>query len=411
MKASGNIGGEGPRAGGCQRAAALIAACALLWPFLPARAQEEENEELEEEFELIEQQADIVTSAAKHEQKIGQSPSAVVVITRKEIEASGAVTLADLLRRWPVTHIYESDPIYPSMDVRTNYRVLLLIDGREANHEFFVSAFYAMLPLGLQEVERIEIVLGPSSAMYGANAVSAVVNIITRKPKAEPGAVATLAAGEHGRMELDLRVSGGAGPVTASLSGGTSRSNAWMESGRAAEEVWRADATSLIDLGEAQFRLDSGFSLATGNFFGIVSDIFIDDVWATHADVSFKYKDFQLRSYWYGMRGHVTLDMDMYYPQLDAVLGRIPAIDITGDTVHNEAQLNLDLLAGNLLILGADVRYTRYHSPQLVKDTVSEMRAGAYFHDEQHLGEKWQVQAGLRFDWNSRTDFALSPRG
>jgi len=238
--------------------------------------EEEQDVEFEEEFELL-QDSDVVFSASKYEQKVGFSPSAVVVITRKDIEESGATTLMDLLRHYPATHVYESDPIFPSLDVRNNYRVVLMIDGREVNHEFFVSPFFAILPVEIQQIERIEIVIGPNSAIYGANAVAAVINIFTRQPEDKPLLEAAIQGGETGWSELDLMVMVGAGPLAARISAGSGRSNAWMERQKPAKEVWRFDAYGQLELGRAVISMDSGFSLASGKFWGMISNIAIDD--------------------------------------------------------------------------------------------------------------------------------------
>jgi len=126
-----------------------LAVC-LLWPLVfhgPAHAQEDEDSAFEDEFALLEDQ-DIVLSAAKHKQKTGFSPAAVIVITRREIEASGAVDLMDLLRRYPAVFVYEFDPMYPTAAIRGTYRVMMMLDGREVNLELFVAPFYAMLPVG-----------------------------------------------------------------------------------------------------------------------------------------------------------------------------------------------------------------------------------------------------------------------
>jgi iron complex outermembrane receptor protein len=125
---------------------------------------------------------DRVTVAARHPQPITESPSTVIVITREDIEDSGATSLPDLLRRYPAVHVYVTDPLYPAMMIRGTIRVLVLVDGREVNLELVVAPIYELIPVGLEDIERIEIVLGPNSALYGANAVSAVFNIQTRKP-------------------------------------------------------------------------------------------------------------------------------------------------------------------------------------------------------------------------------------
>ena len=386
-----------------------LALVVLLLSLSTAAQEDEQDIEFEEEFELI-QDADVVFSASKHEQKVGFSPSAVVVITRKDIEESGATTLAELLRRWPVTHVYEFDPLYPAVEVRASYRTLLLVDGREVNQDLFVSPFYAALPIGLTEIERIEIVLGPSSAIYGANAVSAVINVITRQLPENVQAEAKLAAGEHGGLELDMSAGGKVGPARFRLSAGHSRSSSWMQQDATVKDVWRSRAQADFEIGPVELQFDGGFSFTNGKIFSIMGYLQGDDVWMPHAEIRFKYRDFKFRSYWYSFRGDLNLDAGLYYPPFQVTLGRIPPVSMQGDTAQTDVQFDLQPFSGNYLVVGADGRYIRYQSEQFVQDTIEEFRAGVFFHDEQKLVERWRLQAGLRFDWNSRTDWALSPR-
>jgi outer membrane cobalamin receptor len=141
----------------------------------------DDQSEVMDEFALLQEQ-DVVFSAARHRQKTGFSPSAVVVITRKEIDESGAFTLLELLRRYPEVNVFQHDPMYPLADIRGTSRVILLVDGRGVNLEFFSSPFYTAMPAGMNSIERIEIVLGPNSALYGADAVAAVINVVTPSP-------------------------------------------------------------------------------------------------------------------------------------------------------------------------------------------------------------------------------------
>ena len=105
----------------------------FLFPGGIALAQEELPEEeidlFEAELELLAEE-DVVIAAAKHKQKIGFSPSAVIVITRKDIDESGAVSLVDLLRRYPALYTIMINPSHHMVFARGSYRVLLLLDGR-----------------------------------------------------------------------------------------------------------------------------------------------------------------------------------------------------------------------------------------------------------------------------------------
>lgn len=146
-----------------------------------------------------------VYSASKFEQKPSDAPSSVTVIGAEEIAQFGWRTLAEVLRsvRGFYTH---SDRVLDYAGVRGfagagdyDTRLLVLLDGHRLNDGLYdTGAIGSELPIDLDLVERIEVVRGPGSALYGGNALFGVVNIVTRTAAASaPGSVA-LRAGSHG---------------------------------------------------------------------------------------------------------------------------------------------------------------------------------------------------------------------
>ncbi|MDB6139587.1 MAG: TonB-dependent receptor [Verrucomicrobiaceae bacterium] len=128
-----------------------------------------------------------VYGAAKHEQKTTEAPSAVSVITREEIQAYGHRTLAEVLRS--VRDLYVGyDRNYGYVGVRGfnrpgdfGGRVLILIDGHRLNEPVFDSAGVVTdFPVDVDMIERVEVIRGPGSALYGNNAFFAVINVVTR---------------------------------------------------------------------------------------------------------------------------------------------------------------------------------------------------------------------------------------
>jgi outer membrane receptor protein involved in Fe transport len=180
------------RRAGVQRA--LLTALVLLAG--PARAQDDP-------FSLVREEQ-TVTGAAKRPQPFSEAPSAVTVITAEEIRAHGYHTLADVLR-W-VRGVYISyDRNYSYVGVRGlqrpgdyNNKVLLTLDGHSMNGNVFADGLFGSeLGLDMETVERIELVRGPGSALYGSNAVLAVVNVVTRRPSRESGVTVSGRVGGH----------------------------------------------------------------------------------------------------------------------------------------------------------------------------------------------------------------------
>ena len=140
--------------------------------------------------ELLQVEVPVVYAASKHLQKATDAPSSVTVITRDEIQKFGYRTLAETLRA--VRSFYITfDRNYWYLGARGflrpgdyNSRILVLIDGHRQNENIFDSGFVGTeMALDMDLVERIEVVRGPGSSLYGSNAFFAVVNVVTRRPK------------------------------------------------------------------------------------------------------------------------------------------------------------------------------------------------------------------------------------
>jgi outer membrane receptor for ferrienterochelin and colicins len=143
----------------------------FLLVFLPLWAQEEDS--------ALELEAVTVTGT-RTEKRLADSPVVTEVITAEEIENSNADTLMDILDDYGL--MYTSGPMgdYIRLQGMGEGRVLYLIDGRRVTGRVAQRLNGETLPLG--NVERIEIVRGPQSALYGSDGIGGVINIITKKP-------------------------------------------------------------------------------------------------------------------------------------------------------------------------------------------------------------------------------------
>ncbi len=129
-----------------------------------------------------------VYSASKHMQSASDAPSSVSVVTADEIQKYGYRTLADILqsvRGFDIT--YDRNYTYAGVSgvnrpESYNSRILLLINGLRTNNNIYEQAMLGTeFPLDIDLIERVEIVRGPSSSLYGTSAFFAVINVITRK--------------------------------------------------------------------------------------------------------------------------------------------------------------------------------------------------------------------------------------
>lgn len=153
--------------------------------------------------ELLNINVDKVYGASKFEQKITRAPSSVNIITRDEIQKQGYRTLADALRS--VNGVFVSDDRnYSFIGMRGfnrpgdyNSRVLLLVDGHRLNDNVFDQGLYGTEGfLDVDTVERVEVIRGPGSSIYGNDAFFGVINVITRRGRNVNGWEATAEAGD-----------------------------------------------------------------------------------------------------------------------------------------------------------------------------------------------------------------------
>jgi iron complex outermembrane receptor protein len=133
----------------------------------------------------------VIVSASRVEQSLLDVAKAVTVITAEEIEASGATSIPELLEVVPGLEVMRLSRTDVNMSARgfnaeSSSRMLVMVDGRSVYLDFFGTVLWERLNVTLTEVERIEVVLGPSSAAYGANAFLGTINIVTRRARDLP---------------------------------------------------------------------------------------------------------------------------------------------------------------------------------------------------------------------------------
>ena len=161
-----------------------------------------------------------VTSASKKEQKLSQVAAAIFVITPEDIRQSGATNIPDLLRMVPGLDIAQINSNTWAISARGfNFqfasKLLVLIDGRAVYSPLFGGVNWDTQDVPLEDIERIEVIRGPGGAVWGANAVNGVINIITKKAEETPGVLVT---GGGGTQAEDFGTVQYGGKITASTS-------------------------------------------------------------------------------------------------------------------------------------------------------------------------------------------------
>ncbi len=164
-----------------------------------------------------------VSTPARSYQNVQQAPSSIIILTQKEIFENNYSCLRDLLKDIPQIIIQrrasaEDEDIYSVNGIPGIEKMLILMDGVRIN-----SASGTDYPIGdaysLENVKQVEIILNPSSTLYGADAYTAIINIITFTPKEHPGVYLKAARGNFNTKTLNFLINKQINKIGVSISG------------------------------------------------------------------------------------------------------------------------------------------------------------------------------------------------
>lgn len=178
----------------------------------------------EQELALSYGDKSIVTIATGTRQPLSRAPAVATVITAEDIRAIGATDLDQVLETVPGVHVAVSsigyNPIYVIRGIYTNVnaQVLLLINGIPINNVFAGDRSQVWGGMPVQDISRIEVIRGPGSALYGADAFAGVINIITKTASDINGTEFGLRGGSFDTQQGWILHGGHLGPFDAAFS-------------------------------------------------------------------------------------------------------------------------------------------------------------------------------------------------
>lgn len=391
--------------------------------------------ELEKEFALFAAE-DIVVAAAKREQKISEAPAAVTVLTEDDIRAAGVISLVDVFRLVPGMEVYyinPSDPVFNARGFGTekNNRMLVLLDGRVVANEFFGKNFIETIPVPVEDIKRIEVIRGPGSSLYGANAYSGIISIITKKPEESPNIYdATITSGT---TTVDI-AKYPFGTSIYTIRGGSVSDKSGF--------VYSAGYKQLNDLLHPDFKIHSiergrfratykpfensegsievGMSKSEGNTFATLGTFHykFDD---TYAHARYDWKELKTGFYWKRSYTEIPLIINLFGLRGLNLLGE----NFTGLSNSYDFEVQHSAKTGeiNRVTYGGNFRYNTYSSPIILKEVDvpvengtkhfrldREILGGIFVQDEFRPVEEVILTADVRFDRFSITPYAISPR-
>ena len=174
--------------------------------------------------------AETVTVASKIEQAVIEAPLAIGVITAETIMIAPSRNLGDLVRSEPGINVIQTGPRDFNITARQGTSTLsnsqlALVDGRSIYLDFFGLILWDFVPSNPDDIKQIEVVRGPASAVWGANALTGVINIVTKIAARDAGRVLTLTGGLFSR-DAGSRVGDDAGKTFGASAGWAAAPNA-----------------------------------------------------------------------------------------------------------------------------------------------------------------------------------------
>jgi outer membrane receptor for ferrienterochelin and colicin len=384
--------------GGAGLAIALVAGASPLTAQEPAPPREL----------LLFRELPIVITAAGREQPVTQAPAAISVITAEQIRQSGATTIPDLLRSVPGLDVAQLTATNANVAARGlngfNANVLqLLIDGRPVSDDFVGRVPWHEIPVSIEEIERIEIVKSPASALYGDRAFGGVVHIITKSPEILKGTSVAVTGGDFGTAFGSLIHADVVGRFKYKLAVGYDRTNQFPnpEAGISSDDKgrenflgnflvrYRLAERSEISLSAGVNRVDK-LDLVTFPGARVVAD---EEFWF----VSAKYR-----------QGDFTAQY--VFNRLDA---RGLSSGFPSATLADAHQLDLrhDISLGRHLVsAGVSTRFNAFESTDLLGGDRDQLLFGAFIQDEYRLLDDLTATAGARLDTHPEAGITVSPR-
>ncbi len=216
-----------------------------------------------------------VVSSSRAAQSPLDAPNSTGVVTRQDLRLSGLTNPGAALRRVAGVSLMETSPGDVQLTIRgfnqrLSNRAIVLIDGRSAYLDFLGTTLWTLLPVATEDIERIEVIRGPASALYGADAFTGVVNIITR-PIGQYRSWVSSGLGTAGQLRVAGTVTRRIDQLSFRLGGGYDRANLYSRSvgpNRVDVRPYASDPNLGYDHlwfnGEAQLRIADGYTITAG---------------------------------------------------------------------------------------------------------------------------------------------------
>ncbi|GFO66482.1 TonB-dependent receptor [Geomonas limicola] len=369
-----------------------------------------------------------ITSVSKKSQRLSDAAAAVFVITQEDIRRSGVTSIPEALRMAPGVQVARIDANKWAVSIRgLNGRfankLLVLMDGRSLYSPLFAGVYWEMHDTPLEDIERIEVIRGPGAALWGANAVNGVINIITKSSEGTQGGLVSAGGGTEARDFVTARYGFGFGK--------DAHARFFVRHQDTASQVY-GDGTTSHDawqMTRTGFRLDAQPSSSdtltvSGDYFdGSAEERYTlyrvptlqDPGFSSDQNATSKMRGGNLLGRWQRTLSDTSnVSLQLYYDHLERnmiILGE------RQDTLDLDFQHRFTLWNRQDIIWGLGFRFSNDALAQSAiisfnPPTRSTELYSAFLHDEIKLvPDRLSLIVGSRFEHNSYTGFEVQPNG
>ena len=353
-----------------------------------------------------------ITSVSKRPEALSGAPAAVYVISNDEIRLSGADSLPEALRLAPNLQVARLSASGYGISARgfnhstgTSNKLQVLIDGRSIYTPLYSGVFWDAQGVMLDDVERIEVISGPGGALWGANAVNGVINVITRKAADTQGGLAHLTTGSDDTA-ANLRYGGRFGETGAFRIYGTAADygETRTTAGAGGRDSW--------DRAQAGFKVDWGGEGDTFTLQGDLYDGSSDPVPGARAEGVIGGGNL-LGSWTHRPQGGGAVEATAYYARDHRTI--TSGIKDSLEVYNLDLQYALAPLGRHAVVVGGGYRQNEDHfrgafrTSFLAPASRTTRLGNVFVHDEIALRDDLILTLGLKLEHNSYTGLEYLP--
>ncbi|MFO7695161.1 MAG: TonB-dependent receptor [Vicinamibacterales bacterium] len=406
----------------------------------PPATQKKGTGPAEEQAPRYEEQ--VVVTASKVEQQLVNAPATVSVIGQQVLDSKASQDYAGLFRAVPGVNVTQTSARDLNITSRgatgtLSTTQLALIDGRSVYLDFFGFVGWDFLPVNFAEIRQIEVIRGPASAVWGANAMTGVVNIITKAPREMQGTSVTMGFGTFNRsVDGQATDPGNGGTFYTNLTHAGVVNNRWSYKVSAGfygadpfarpvgtiDNAFKTPYPSFSNTGTEQPKFDGrvDYDFADGRSKLVFAGGYAGTSGIIHTGIGpFQIEQGTHTTYAKGTYTRNAFRAQFFTNMLDGTAPALLSIGVDGKPIiFDFSTRTYDVELSNIstigtrhvLSYGGNIRHNGFDL-SIAPLGSSRNEQGVYVQDEMFLSERFRWQVGVRMDhFDVLDDVVFSPR-